>query len=246
MPLFFNSIEPVKVVLVHGTQNLDGQQQIVEWVTSLAELLDTKLRIAWLECCEPTLTDVLLDCALEGKNVILLPLLLFRAGHAKKDVPFAIRTVQQSHPNFKVDMASVVGDAEVLMECWKLTIKKLNPQCDRICFFGRGAKDPEAVEACVKVIEAVSQFWSGELVEAYAGLQKPSLIETLSRHPFTSGEQLFLPCILFKGKLLDQAYEQTQNRGTWLPVLGEIPEFMHATAKRWQAEIQLMLEQEAK
>ena len=225
------------MVLVHGTHDLAGQQQIRHGVLKLAEHLQAPLRIAWLECLEPTLEEVLLDCAVKNKRVMVLPLLLFRAGHAKKDLPAAVERVKLQFPNFSIDCASVVGEAETMVACWKPALERLDPERDRVGFFGRGAKDPEALEACQNAILRLREIWRGNWFEAYAGLQKPSLPEALKAQPFLGGQQLFIPCLLFKGQLLDKAQEQTASLGRWLPVLGEMPEFLAATARRWAAEI---------
>ena len=240
MPPLFDlaKTNPELVVLVHGTKDSAGQHLIRQGVLKLAEYLQARLRIAWLECLEPTLDEVLLDCAQNNKHVIILPLLLFRAGHAKKDLPAALERVTLQFPNFSSDVASVVGDAEIMLGCWKPAFERLDPERDRVCFFGRGAKDPEALEACQNVILRLREIWPGKWLEAYAGLQKPSLPDALVNQPFHGGQQLFIPCLLFKGLLLDQAQEQTASLGSWLPVLGELPEFLFATARRWRQEIQ--------
>jgi sirohydrochlorin ferrochelatase len=226
------------VVLVHGTRDIEGQQQIRLWVQQLAQNLGAKLRLAWLECLSPTLDDVLLDCAVKKRQVILLPLLLYRAGHAKIDIPQAIEKIQQHYPDFIVHQTSVVGQSEPIVECWKQAIQELNPVSDRLCFFGRGARDPEALLASQKVIDAIRQIWKGDLVCAYAGLQAPSLPEALAAKPFSGGRQLFIPCLLFKGLLLDKAIAASEQPQHWLPVLCEIDSFTQSVAILWEKELQ--------
>jgi sirohydrochlorin ferrochelatase len=228
------------VVLAHGTRDRAGQEQIKQWVAQLAHGLGRPVRLAWLECLLPTLEDVLKDCAGQSLQVIILPLLLFRAAHAKVDVPKVIAHVQAQYPTFMVHVASIVGNGEDIVSCWETEIKQLDDREDRVILFGRGAKDPEALDAFEAVIDHLRKLWPGSFNVAYAGLQEPTLKALLEDIPAHSGKTLFVPCLLFHGLLLDRAKRESENFGIWLNVLGEMDSFFSSVLQHWKSEIKTL------
>jgi sirohydrochlorin cobaltochelatase len=97
------------LVVGHGTRRADGVGQLLTLTLRMQQLLpDLPIEASFLELAEPTISTGLSRLKDNGAfSVVVVPVLLFEAGHAKSDIPdavndaaskFGMRIVGQSSP----------------------------------------------------------------------------------------------------------------------------------------------------
>ena len=80
------------LVVGHGTPHDQGQQEFWTTVRQVAEELpETVVEGCFLEAAAPDIPTALQVLARQGlSEVVLVPLLLFSAGHAERDIPAVV------------------------------------------------------------------------------------------------------------------------------------------------------------
>jgi sirohydrochlorin cobaltochelatase len=107
------------VLLVgHGTRDQQGLAEFHVTVRQVAEHLPSlAVEPAFLELALPTIAVGFERLVERNKRrIVVAPLLLFAAGHAKQDIPVAIDAVAQKHPGVAWRQAEVLGCHEALIE----------------------------------------------------------------------------------------------------------------------------------
>lgn len=102
---------PVLVTLAHGSRD-PRSARTVHVLRDLVRSMRPDLRIesAFLELSEPNHTDVFARLAADGvEEVVVVPLLLTEAYHARVDVPSAVAAAVAQHSSLRVETTSVLG-----------------------------------------------------------------------------------------------------------------------------------------
>lgn len=172
---------------------------------------------AYLEIHQPDLPSVLEQHVLHHRNFTLKPLLLFRGGHALRDIPEIVDAFLDQHPEANIEVEDVLGVPEQALETWMNTM--VGERQREVILLGRGAKDKEAIEAFDSLVNQMESQSGRRVHVAYTAFQSPdlpTLLETLG------GPLLMLPCLLFDGLLLDRAREQLASRDAIVaPTVGQ-------------------------
>ena len=80
-------------------------------------LPDVAVDVGFLEMTDPPAGPVLDELAAAGcRRVVVLPLVLLGAGHAKSDVPAVVLEARQRHPGLHVHFGSPLGITRDLVE----------------------------------------------------------------------------------------------------------------------------------
>src|SRR5687767_3853616 len=101
------------LVVGHGTRDRAGQAEFFELVELLARKVGDRgpqVEPAFLELASPTIAQGLARLAARGvRRVLVIPLLLFAAGHAKDDIPQAVAAAALP---LGIDVVAQVGAME--------------------------------------------------------------------------------------------------------------------------------------
>ena len=91
----------------HGTRDDEGTRQFFQLGERLAETLSpTPVQSCLLEFQQPTIAEAWTALVQSGvKHVHVAPLLLFAAGHAKSDIPDAVRNAKLDSPGITFDQS---------------------------------------------------------------------------------------------------------------------------------------------
>lgn len=77
---------------------------------------DVQVRCAYLELCEPELSQAASDLIAAGASKIrVMPLFLGVGKHAREDLPLLIAEVRASHPGVVVELLATVGENPALI-----------------------------------------------------------------------------------------------------------------------------------
>ncbi|MBL8019494.1 MAG: NAD(P)H-dependent oxidoreductase subunit E [Leptospirales bacterium] len=205
--------ERAVVFIGHGSRNNGANLEMEKLVAAYqAKHPDVQASIGYIELAKPFMGEALRQAAMNCKEVVAVPLLLFRAGHAKNDIPMAFNQAQDEFPDVKFFCSDVLGVhpglAEVAYERARET-GLLNDE-DRgetaIVFLGRGASDPDANGDLCKQARIFQEGRGFSQVQpSFVGITEPRLEPTLALVARSRPKNLVVvPHILFSGTLMEK------------------------------------------
>ena len=100
------------VIFAHGSQDSRWRLPFEELTASLIERLGVdKVRLAYMEFVHPSLADVVLEAARDGKlHLRVLPLFLAAGAHVAEDIPRQIADTQGDFPEVKIELLKPIGE----------------------------------------------------------------------------------------------------------------------------------------
>jgi sirohydrochlorin ferrochelatase len=108
---------PALVAVAHGSRDPRSARSVREIVTSTRKLRpDLRIEPAFLDHVGPDVETVFDRVAAKGfREIVVVPLLLSSAYHARVDVPEVVKLASQRHPDVAVRVSEVIGcDAALL------------------------------------------------------------------------------------------------------------------------------------
>lgn len=228
---------PPVLLIGHGTREAAGTAQFLETARRFAARFPgRRIRPCFLELAEPSIPQAVAalraeygDAALKAGGLTAVPLLLFAAGHAKVDIPTALRecaadipyeqtSALELHPKilelsarrFRAAIAGPpVGSS--------LAGERVDPQDTLLLFIGRGARDPEAAARFREFAELRRRLTPvGGMRLGYMAIDAPDFRTALAEAAADRfGSIVVQPHFLFSGVLsrqLDGAIEQAALR----------------------------------
>ncbi len=208
-----NSNSPPGLLLVgHGTRDRLGQEEFRQFAEKVQIALpDWVVAPCFLEFVEPTIGQGMTELVSRGcQEVAVMPLLLFTAGHALRDIPQAVRA-QADLRGVDFQMLAPLGcNPHVLQLSQERHMAAIDEgvssDSTAWIFVGRGSQEEgAAVEfreffALRRQLQTLAASWSCVLARS-----SPSLEEVL---PLVSANQfsqvIVQPHLLFHGQLLDR------------------------------------------
>jgi sirohydrochlorin cobaltochelatase len=239
------------LLIGHGTRDADGTRQFFELGERLiARLAPVPVEPCLLELQPPTIEQGWAKLVQRGvRRVIAAPLLLFSAGHAKSDIPYALNACLQASPGMTWRESRPLSRAPELLS---LLLKRLDASLAQssvpmdntaIVMVGRGSFDP-----CAQADMRLLTHW-------VAGQRRASIVRTAfyamaePRLPVVLSEVASLPSIktvivhphlLFEGSLYQSILKQMAEAAEAFPskrfiassYLGPEPEVVDAIIRR--------------
>ena len=147
---------PTGVLLVgHGTRSELGRQQCQALAAEVAAGLESRLfvcELAYLEMASPTIEEAVASLLRQQiERLVVVPLLLFAAGHAKEDIPAAVRSAFAALGKLDVPLVQTepLGLQEPVIELaakrfCEAVDPQIAPQDACLLLIGRGSRDEEA------------------------------------------------------------------------------------------------------
>lgn len=215
------------LIVGHGTRDLTGQSEFHSVVSQVAELCPSvNVQPCFLELVEPSISNAIDRLVEDGVTRILVaPLLLFAAGHAKRDVPEAVEGARQRYPSVSFAQADHLGCHTALMELSARRFSEAQsprtatasplpqptgqPERTLWVMVGRGSLDAEATAEFERFTQ-LRRAWTpiAEAWNAYLAMAKPTLREVLARAEAAEYARVVVqPHLLFSGELLVTARE---------------------------------------
>lgn len=208
------------LVIGHGTADPVGAAETRQVAATVASLMPgVPVELGFLEVIAPTIDDAVARLAARGcRTLVAAPLLLFAAGHAKRDVPEAVAAAAAAH-GLDVRQSEPFGEiAEIVELSQRLRREALTPRdpvaaADTVLvMIGRGSSDPAAAAQLQSFTEATlvgSPADRPRRVElGFVAAARPRLDEALAAasDPTDVGVRRIVvqPHLLFRGHVEDQ------------------------------------------
>ncbi len=221
----------------HGTRDTTGQAEFHATVQLVAAACPAAIvQPCFLELVEPSISAAIERLAEAGvERVVVAPLLLFAAGHAKRDVPEAIDAAARRFPRMRFVQATHLGCHDDLLELSARRFRDAAPVLEPPArpadppaslasqtlwiMVGRGSLDAEATAEFERFTELrrartpVAAVWN-----AYLAMAKPSLREVLAQAEAAEYARVVVqPHLLFSGELLEVARELARSSARRTP-----------------------------
>jgi sirohydrochlorin cobaltochelatase len=210
------------VLLVgHGTRDAGGITAFFELTDLVREgMVGGTLAPCFLEFAEPTIGQGVDLLAQSGaKRILVVPLMLFAAGHVRRDIPRAVATAASRYPQVETRQTAHLGCSPSLVELSAERFRAAlsgRPQGTTedtaLVLVGRGNRDVEALAEMRRFAEIRRELTPVARVETcYLAMGKPSLSEMLALAPAMAPKRIVVqPHLLFPGRLSDTIREAVE------------------------------------
>jgi sirohydrochlorin cobaltochelatase len=211
----------------HGTRNEAGRAEFLR----LVGLTDVRERWAveggFLELAEPNIEQAVARLVERGvERLTVAPLLLFAAGHVKRDLPRAVRTALQRHPAVQWRQAGHLGCQPALLELSARRFHEALPGREPraaeetlLLMVGRGSFDAGAsAETRRFAALRAERTPAGRVETCFYAMAEPSLDAMLAKITNCSYRRVIVqPHLLFHGELLAAIRERTRQAAQTAP-----------------------------
>jgi sirohydrochlorin ferrochelatase len=146
-----------------------------------AALPGATVDVGFLELTEPAAGPVLGGLvALGCTRIVVLPLMLLGAGHAKSDVPALVLEARTRHPDLDILLGSPLGISRGLVELQGDAVLERGGGGLPLLLIARGTSDPDANGDAHKVARLVAEWTGAPFVHtAFSGVTGPRVPEGL-------------------------------------------------------------------
>ncbi len=177
------SLGPAKeglLLVAHGSQCARSDVEI----RALAHLVGRALPgvavdVGYLEMAEPPAGAQADRLVARGcQRVVILPLMLLEAGHAKSDVPAVVVEARQRHPEVAFPFGRALGVSRVPVELLGAAALAVAGPGLPLLLLARGTSDPDANAEAYKAARLIAEWTSASFVHVgFSGVTGPSVLD---------------------------------------------------------------------
>jgi sirohydrochlorin ferrochelatase len=205
------------LILGHGTTDSHGRAAFLAAASRIRGLLGSRpAEAGFLELAEPSAIEAGGRLVARGAtDVTILPLLLFAAGHARRDLPRLVEQLSLAHPGVRFEVAPVLRFQRDLLALSALRFeeatagsntsgsRELAADRTHLILVGRGSSDPQATADMHEFARLRrSSTPVGEVTTAFLAVARPTLDEALELVRSSSLPRVVVqPHLLFPGQL---------------------------------------------
>lgn len=208
---------PALLLAGHGTASQAGIAEyfaLADRVRALAP--EVPVGTGFLELAPPPLSVAIGDLVAEGhRHVVVVPLVLAGAGHAKTDIPARVLSARRDFPGVRFSYGRHLGIHPDLLAVVAERLAATVPAGERsgtaVLLVGRGSSDPDANADLHKVARLLWEGRDWPIVEAcFVGITGPRVPEGLERCRRLGHRHVaVVPYFLFTGVLERRIHAQT-------------------------------------
>jgi len=177
---------PALVALAHGSRDPRSAATITQLVAEArTQRPDLRIEAAFLELSTPSFQTVVDRLVKAGHDeIVVVPLLLTDAFHAKVDVPSAVAAATERHPGLKVQATPVLGleacFLQVLDERLRAALKANRVrELDALVLAAAGSSDPLANQSVARLARIWGAHHRLPVTAAYASAAPPATGEAV-------------------------------------------------------------------
>lgn len=212
---------PALIALAHGSRDPRSAATIHALTEQVAcQRPDLRVAAAFLDHNDPSLEDVVDRLVAEGHSeIVVVPLLLTEAYHAKVDVPQAAERAQARHDGVLVQVTSVLGIESALFHVLDQRLREALAanrvrELDALVLAGAGSSDPLANA----VISRAARVWGNHhklpTIAAFASSVPPAAGEAVRSHRADGRRHIAVGLMfLAPGQLPDRVKELALEAG---------------------------------
>ncbi|MFI6081888.1 sirohydrochlorin chelatase [Streptomyces sp. NPDC051217] len=250
---------PALLIAGHGTRDTGGAEAFREFVRELGRR-HPELPVAggFIELSAPPIGDAVAELVERGvTRFAAVPLMLVSAGHAKGDIPAALKRERERHPGISYTYGRPLGPHPGLLTVLERRLEEALAGLEgfdgdrsevTVLLVGRGSTDPDAN---AEVLKAARLLWEGRgyagVETAFVSLAAPDVPSGLDRCVRLGARRIVvLPYFLFTGILPERVVRQTREWAVAHPetevasadVVGPTEELLDLVMERYHEAVQ--------
>jgi sirohydrochlorin cobaltochelatase len=211
------------LIIGHGSREEAANAELEAFVRAhRARHPQLPIAHGYVELARPPVAEAIDSIAGEVDQLVVLPLMLFAAGHVKNDLPLELARARQRHPNTRLVAARELGVHPAMLE---LAFARAAPALGEpdpktaVAVVGRGSSDPDANGEFCKLVrlfaEGRNRPW---VLPCFAGITTPRFDETAELLARARPNKLVVvPYLLFGGRLIEKLRQQAQEISARFP-----------------------------
>ncbi len=176
---------PALVALAHGSRDPRSAATITALVQEVRSLRpDLKIERAFLDLSRPTLETTVDRLARKHEEIVVVPLLLTDAFHAKVDVPSAIAAAAAKHPEVQIRATPILGLEARFLEVLDLRMREAlraarARELDALVLAAAGSSDPLANQSVARLARQWGAHHKLPVTAAFASSAPPATGEAV-------------------------------------------------------------------
>jgi sirohydrochlorin ferrochelatase len=177
---------PALVALAHGSRDPRSAATIKALVEEVRRMRpDLRIEQAFLELSRPSFQTVVDRLVKAGHDeIVVVPLLLTEAYHAKVDVPEAVAEAMERHPGLKVRATSVLGLETAFLEVLDLRMREALKEArvrelDALVLAAAGSSDALANQSVARLARVWGSRHKLPVTAAFASAAPPATGEAV-------------------------------------------------------------------
>ena len=175
---------------------------------------DVIVEVGFLEMTDPP-AGVVLDAMVERgcEQIVVLPLMLLGASHAKSDVPAIVVESRLRHPGVEIAFGSPLGVVPEMVEIAAENLNAVGAAGLPLVVIARGTSDPDANGEASKAGRTLAEWVGSEFLQmGFTGMTWPLTPDALDVvHRLGHGRVALFFWFLCNGKLIERAREQISD-----------------------------------
>lgn len=218
---------PGFLLIGHGTREPEGIAAFHSVVEQVAmRLPEVAVESCFLERSQPTIAEGVRRLTRRaGRRMIAMPLLLFAAGHVRRDIPRALAAAAEQ-TGVAIEQISHLGCHAGMVElsaqryAEALTVRKpVAAEETALVLVGRGSRDPRATAEMRQFAELrVLQTPVARLELAFLAMEQPRLPAVLAQVAASGARRIVVqPHLLFAGCLWEQLQAEVRQAAQECP-----------------------------
>lgn len=194
--------------VAHGSRLKEGAQEAKAFIDKQIERISAPIQlISFIELQHPLVEEGIEQCVLQGaSHIVVVPILLLEAGHAKHDLPLAIDQAKRKFPHVAFSYGRPFGVHESIIDT---LVERIEEQHEitadsRVLIVGRGSTDDSIRADFQNIIALLNEKINVSAINVcYLAAQKPTLEEGLQQEIESGAKHIFIvPYLLFTGLLM--------------------------------------------
>jgi len=176
---------PALVALAHGSRDARSAASITALVDAVRTMRpDLKVERAFLDLSKPSLDTVIDRLSRKHEEIVVVPLLLTEAYHAKVDVPSAIAAAQARHPEVRIRATPILGLEARFLEVLDLRMREALAsararELDALVLAAAGSSDPLANQSVARLARLWGSHHKLPVTAAFASTSPPATGEAV-------------------------------------------------------------------
>ena len=234
---------PALVALAHGSRDPRSAATIKALVDEVRAMRpDLRIEQAFLELSKPSFTTVVDRLVKAGHDeIVVVPLLLTDAYHAKVDVPSAVAEAQARHEGLRIRATNILGLEAQFLEVLDLRMREALRaarvrELDALVLAAAGSSDPLANQAVARLARVWGAKHKLPVTAAFASSSPPATGEAVRAFRAEGRRHIAVASLfLAPGFLPDRAAELAIEAGAIAvsDPLGAHPELARAILARY-------------
>ena len=176
---------PALVALAHGSRDPRSAASITALVDAVRAMRpDLKVERAFLDLSKPSLDTTIDRLSRKHEEIVVVPLLLTEAYHAKVDVPSAVAAAQARHAEVRIRAPPILGLEARFLEVLDLRMREALAsararELDALVLAAAGSSDPLANQSVARLARLWGSHHKLPVTAAFASTSPPATGEAV-------------------------------------------------------------------